>query len=165
MTVNISHEEFCEKTKDHKTIWGVNNFWLSIIYALKFQAAIIFSLFFFLFILSISPILYFAYSQTSWFLIFVIIVFIAILWGKPNLNLVNLAFWFIIFLISGLGSVITGYEFYRIGFIPLICFFISSALKGIILGDVEKKLITSTEVYQLLKDKKQLLIYESSNNL
>jgi hypothetical protein len=159
MELKISHEEFCRKLKNNEIVWGINNFWFSIFDIFKFRAVFIYFLFFLLFVFSILPIVYFAYSESFWFLILVIPVFSACLSGSAGLSMPDLAFWFSFFLISAACSIIFGYDFYRVGILPFFCFFISSAIKGMIIQDVENKLVNSSEIYQVLNDKQYLICY------
>nr|HQU83695.1 hypothetical protein [Pyrinomonadaceae bacterium] len=81
MDLKISHDDFCKAIKNNEITWGVNNL-LSLIYVSKFLAVFVFFLLFLLFSFFSLPILYFGYSETPWFLIFLLPVFFASLSGK-----------------------------------------------------------------------------------
>ncbi|HQU85408.1 MAG TPA: hypothetical protein PKY59_19865, partial [Pyrinomonadaceae bacterium] len=81
--------------------------------------------------------------------------------GKPNLNLLHIIFWLIVCLFTIIFSFIFWVDFYKVGLMPLICFIISSAIKGMTMVEVENRLMISPRIFQRLKDKKLLLIYEN----
>lgn len=160
MNQKLFHDEFCQKLSEKKIIWGVNNFWISIIYVSKSLASLVYFLFLLLFFVSSLPVIYFTFFDSYWYLIFFIPVFFACLSGNPNLNLIDVTFWCLIFVVSGISSLIFRSDFYRIGWIPVVCFILSSVIKGTALVEVENQLIDSSEKYQLLNNENRLLIYE-----
>lgn len=161
MNQEISYTEFCRKIKDNEIIWGINNLWLSIFYVSNFLATVLYFSIFLLLLLSALPIIYFANIESYWFLIFLIPVLIGSLAGNPNLNFIDIIFCLFIFIISAVLSAIFGYGFYKVGWLPVICFIISSIIKGVVINGVEREIVDNAVIFQLLKSKNQLVIFEN----
>ena len=151
MIDKLAHDEFCQKVKNNEIIWGVKIFWTDIFYVSKFLAILVYFLILLLFLIPSLIVLYYAHSNSYWFLIFVIPIFVSSLSGIPGFNLIDIFLWFLIFVISVIMSLILGISFYSIGLIPVICFITSSFIKGMTMDEVENRLIDSPEKYHFEK--------------
>lgn len=161
MNQNLNHNEFCEKLKSNKIFWGVNNFWISIIYIFRFWTIGIYFLFFLLFTGSLFLLTFFSSFQILWVIIFAIPILFAILYGQQSFNLIDWVFWTLPIIFVAIIGKVLGSSLYKIGFIILACYIFSSVFKVILMKISEERIILTSEIYQKLKDKDLLFYFEN----
>jgi len=159
----MTHKEFRGKVKGNEILWGVDNFWFSLAHIFRFSVIWIYLIFISLMAVSSLVVFYFAYNESYWYLIFIIPTLIGCLSGTSNLNLFEIFIWFLPFLLSLVMGYISGLDFYKVGWIPLVSWIVSGVIKGITMTKVEDKLVESEEIYNNLQKRNLVVTYNKSN--